>query len=108
MSLTETSSSTIRASLFTKEDCLPCAQTKKYIFDNFYQDLDDWHLLDTLTILRKEDHPALLAAFEISLFPTLIIHQDGEELERIVGGKAIRGNLRYYLNFIADRNYNNQ
>ncbi len=108
MSLTETSSSPIRASLFTKENCLPCALTKSYIFDNFYQDELDWPLLDALTILRKEDHPALLAAFDISLFPTLIIHQDGEELERLVGGTAIRGNLRYYLNFIADRNYNNQ
>ncbi len=108
MSLTETSSSTIRASLFTKEDCLPCARTKKYIFDNFYQDELDWPLLNALTILRKEDHPALVAAFHLTMFPTLIIHRGGKELERIVGGKAIRGNLRYYLNFIADRNYNNQ
>ena len=108
MNPTETSSSAIRASLFTKEDCLPCAQTKQYIFDNFYQDELDWPLLDALTIFRKEDHSALVAAFELSMYPTLIIHQDGVELERIVGGKNIRGNLRYYLDFIANRNYNNQ
>ena len=104
----ETSSSQVRASLFTKEDCLPCAQTKQYIYDNFYQDELDWPLLDALTTFRKEDHPALVAAFGLSMFPTLIIHQDGVELERIVGGKNIRGNLRYYLDFIANRNYNNQ
>ena len=104
----ETSSSPIRASLFTKEDCLPCAQTKQYIYDNFYQDELDWPMLDALTILRKEDHPALVAAFELSMFPTLIIHQDGVELERIIGGKNIRGNIRYYLDFITNRNYNNQ
>lgn len=104
----EISSSPVRATLFTKEDCLPCARTKQYIYDNFYQDELDWPLLDALTILRKEDHSALVAAFELQLYPTLIIHQDGEELERIVGGHNIRGNLRYYLDFIADRNYNNQ
>lgn len=105
----ETSSSPIRATLFTKEDCLPCAQTKQYIYDTFYDDNDlDRSLIDTLTLLRKEDHPALIAAFELSMYPTLIIHQDGLEIERIVGGRNIRGNLRYYLDFIANRNYNNQ
>jgi hypothetical protein len=108
MNPTEISSSPLRASLFTKEDCLPCAQTKQFIYDTFYQDELDWPLLDALTILEKEQHPALVAAFELSMFPTLIIHQDGLEVERIVGGKSIRGNLRYYLDFIANRNYNNQ
>ena len=104
----ETSKGTIRAVLFTKDDCLPCAQTKQYIYDNFYQDELDWPLLDVLTLMRKEDYPCLIEAFELTMYPTLIIHQDGEELERIVGGKNIRGNLRYYLDFIANRNYNNQ
>ena len=104
----ETSKGPIRAVLFTKDDCLPCAQTKQYIYDNFYQDELDWPLLDVLTLMRKEDYPCLIEAFELTMYPTLIIHQDGEELERIVGGKNIRGNLRYYLDFIANRNYNNQ
>ena len=106
MNPTETSE--VRATLFTKEDCLPCAQTKQYIYDTFYQDELDWPLLDALSLLRMEDHPALVAAFDLHLFPTLIIHQNGEELERIVGGQNIRGNIRYYLDFIANRNYNNQ
>ena len=99
---------TSRATLFTKEDCLPCAQTKQYLFDNFYQDEADFRLLDVLTVLKKEDHPALIAAFEIDKFPTLITHLDGEEFDRFVGGKSIRGNLRYILTSLADKNYTNQ
>ena len=99
---------TSRATLFTKEDCLPCAQTKQYLYDNFYQDEADFRLLDVLTVLKQEDHPALIAAFEIDKFPTLITHLDGEEFDRVVGGKAIRGNLRYILTSLADYNYENQ
>ena len=99
---------TSRATLFTKEDCLPCAQTKKYLFDNFYQDEADHRLLDVLTVMRKEDHPALIAAFNINLFPTLVIHEDGKEVIQVVGGRAIRGNLRYFLTQLADNNFENQ
>ncbi len=99
---------TSRATLFTKEDCLPCAQTKLYLADNFYQDEADHRLLDVLSVLRKEDHPALVAAFDLDLFPTLVIHEEGKEIDRVVGGKAIRGNLRYILTELADKNYTNQ
>ena len=94
-----------KVSLFTKEDCLPCAQTKQYIYDNFYQDETDWPLLDLLTIFRKEDHPALVASFDLSLYPTLVVHQDGEIIDKVVGGKNIRGNLRYILTEINQANY---
>ena len=99
---------TSRAVLFTKEDCLPCAQTKQYLFDNFYQDEADFRLLDVLTVMKKEDYPCLINAFEIDKYPTLIVHTDGEEDQRVVGGKAIRGNLRYILTELADKNYENQ
>ncbi len=99
---------TSRATLFTKEDCAPCLNTKKYIYDNFCQDEADHRLLDVLTVLGKEDHPALIAAFEIDKFPTLITHLDGEEFDRFVGGKSIRANLRYILTSLADKNYTNQ
>ena len=94
-----------RATLFTKEDCLPCAQTKQYLFDNFYQDEADFRLLDVLTVMKKEDHLALIEAFDIHLFPTLLIHQDGQELDRVVGGRDIRGNLRYILTELAQKNF---
>lgn len=99
---------TSRATLFTKEDCLPCAQTKKYLFDHFYQDEADFRLLDVLTVLKKEDHPALVASFDLNLYPTLVIHEDGKEVRKIVGGKNIRGNLRYILTELANNNYTNQ
>lgn len=100
-----TPTSKLRASLFTKEDCLPCAQTKQYIYDNFYQDEADWPLLDHLTLFRQEDHPALVASFELDRYPTLIVHKDGVEQDRVVGGKTIRGNLRYILTEINQHNY---
>lgn len=94
-----------RVTLFTKEDCLPCAQTKKYLYDNFYTEVDDFRLLDVLTVMKKEDHPALIAAFKIELFPTLLIHQEGRELDRVIGGRDIRGNLRYILTEVAQKNF---
>ena len=75
---------------------------------NFYQDEADFRLLDVLTVLRREDHPALINAFEVDRFPTLVIHEDGKEIDRFVGGKIIRGNLRYILTELANNNYTNQ
>ena len=96
------------ATLFTKEDCLPCTQTKLYLFDNFYQDTADWPLLDVLTVMKKEDHPALVASFELDKYPTLVIHQGGQMVDKVEGGKNIRGNLRYILTELAQENYVNQ
>lgn len=75
---------------------------------NLYEDVLDWPMLSWLTIFRKEDHPALIASFDIDLYPTLIIHQDGVEVSRVVGGKNIRGNIRYILSEINHENYTNQ
>ena len=55
--------------------------------------------------MKKEDHPALIAAFNIELFPTLLIHQEGQELDRVIGGRDIRGNLRYILTEVAQKNF---
>ena len=103
-----TSSADVKVSLFTKENCAPCLNTKQYIYDNFYQDEADWPLLDLLTIFRKEDHPALVESFDLNLYPTLVIHQDGKIIDKVVGGKNIRGSLRYLLTEINQANYENQ
>jgi len=100
-----TSNYPTRVTLFTKEDCLPCAQTKKYLFDNFYSEVDDYRLLEVLTVMKEQDHPALIAAFTITKFPTLLIHRGGYELDRVVGGRDIRGNLRYILTEVAQKNF---
>ena len=94
-----------RVTLFTKEDCLPCTQTRKYLYDNFYSDVADYRLIEVLTVMKKDDHPALIAAFNIELFPTLLIHCEGRELDRVVGGRDIRGNLRYILTEVAQKNF---
>ena len=76
------------AVLFTKEKCKPCIETKLFIGDFF-----DVHppLTDVLSILRKENHSALVEAYGLNLYPTLlIVGPNGTELDRVVGGAAIR------------------
>ena len=83
-----------KAILFTKEDCLPCAQTKLFISDV----CDEQLVFDYLVVMEKENHSALVAAYELELFPTLLlVNGQGEESSRIVGGKNIRTQLPYIL-----------
>ena len=85
-----------RAILFTKEDCKPCELTKELVFALKPA------LHENLSVMKKENHSALVIAYELNLFPTLLIVDDhGEEIERIVGGQKIRDNivnLLYTLN----------
>jgi hypothetical protein len=83
-----------KAILFTKEDCLPCAQTKLFISDV----CDEQLVHDYLVVMKKENHSALVAAYELELFPTLLlVNSQGEESNRIVGGRNIRRELPYIL-----------
>jgi hypothetical protein len=83
-----------KAILFTKEDCLPCSQTKLFISDV----CDEQLVHDYLVVMKKENHSALVAAYELELFPTLLlVNSQGEESNRIVGGKNIRRELPYIL-----------
>ena len=76
------------AVLFTKEKCPPCIQTKEFIYDLLENNLA---LVDTLSILNKDNHSALVEAYELNLYPTLlIVGPNGTELDRVVGGAAIR------------------
>ena len=85
---------TSKAILFTKEDCLPCAQTKLFISDV----CDEKLVADYLVTMQMENHSALVAAFELEKFPTLLIVTSlGEETSRIVGGKNIRTQIEYIL-----------
>ena len=77
------------AVLFTKDKCKPCIETKLFIGDVFDQYPE---LTDTLSILKKENHSALVEAYDLELYPTLlIVGPNGTELDRVVGGAAIRG-----------------
>ena len=76
------------AVLFTKEKCGPCTKTKEFIYDLLENNLG---LTDTLSFMKKENHSALVEAYELNLYPTLlIVGPGGLELDRVVGGAATR------------------
>ena len=83
-----------KAILFTKEDCLPCAQTKLFISDK----CDARLVNDYLVVMQKEIHSALVNAYDLYKFPTLLlVNGQGEEVNRVVGGQAIRSQIEYIL-----------
>ncbi len=80
--------SRLHACLFTKEACPPCAKTKEFAYDILERNL---HLGETISFLKKENHSALVESYQLNLYPTLlIVGPNGLEIERIVGGKAVR------------------
>ena len=98
-----TTSSRLHAVLFTKEGCPPCIKTKEFITD-----LLDHNpvLVDCLSTLKKENHSALVEAYDLNLYPTLLIlGVNGEELDRHVGGNAIRDVIEKELVEIYKENH---
>ena len=88
-------SSANHAVLFTKEHCLPCTLTKDYLREIYEEDTD---LANYISVMKKENHSALVESYELNLYPTLlIVGPNGLELDRIIGGQAIRSNLRVIL-----------
>ena len=80
--------SRLHACLFTKEACPPCIKTKEHAYDVLEKNL---HLGETISFLKKENHSALVESYQLNLYPTLlIVGPNGLEIERIVGGKAVR------------------
>ena len=76
------------AVLFTKEKCGPCIKTKEFIYDLLEHNLS---LTETLSFMKKENHSALVESYSLELYPTLlIVGPNGLELDRVVGGAAIR------------------
>ena len=89
-----------KAVLFCKQGCPPCDATKDFVFAL------KPHLTEYLSIMQKENHSALVAAYELNLYPTLlVIDKDGAEVDRVVGGKNVREHLLNILNTVnANRN----
>ena len=88
-------SSATHACLFTKEHCLPCTKTKDYLREIYEEDND---LANYISVLKKENHSALVESYNLNLYPTLlIVGPNGVELDRVVGGKEIRNNLKGIL-----------
>nr|BAR36115.1 hypothetical protein [uncultured Mediterranean phage uvMED] len=72
--------------LFKKENCPPCGRVAQRLESIISREPD---LVHQISVLRKEYHSALLAAYDIDLFPTmLLVDSYGEELDRWVGGTA--------------------
>ena len=79
------------AVLFTKENCAPCLNTKAYLKELISARANT---VDYISTLKKENHQALVEAYNLTLYPTLLIVDSlGEEQDRIVGGNAIKENL---------------
>ena len=90
-----------KAILFTKEDCPPCTKTKEFINST----IDEYLAAEYLVVMKKENHSALVAAYELDLFPTLlIVNGQGEETVRVVGGQRIRQHIQYILEGIRQAN----
>ena len=90
-----------KAILFTKEDCPPCIKTKEFINST----IDEYLAAEYLVVMKKENHSALVAAYELEKFPTLlIVNGQGEETNRIVGGQYIREQLQYILEGLREAN----
>ena len=63
-------------------------KTKEFAYDILEKNL---HLGETISFLKKENHSALVESYQLNLYPTLlIVGPNGLEIERIVGGKAVR------------------
>jgi hypothetical protein len=77
-----------RSVLFTKQDCLPCIQTKDALLNLLKLNPSCGNYIATL---EKENHSALVVAYELEMYPTLLVVDDkGEEVGRFTGGKKVR------------------
>lgn len=90
------------AVLFTKENCGPCFKTKVHL-TTLLQGYPE--LGEVVSVMAIENHSALREAYGLNLFPTLLvvdqnIKGENDEIERIVGGKAIREQLEGLLTAI--------
>ena len=74
-----------RLILFTKKDCGPCKRVKNFLRVNGY--------LDKVTILEKENHPALVSAFQLGLYPTLVVAEGPDMIRKYEGSKLVQVNL---------------
>ena len=61
---------------------------QEFIYDLLEHNLS---LTETLSFMKKENHSALVESYGLELYPTLlIVGPNGLELDRVVGGAAVR------------------
>jgi hypothetical protein len=72
---------------FAKEDCAPCLNTKDALNDVLRLHPEYNPLV---TVLQKENHSALVAAYELDMYPTVIIFdEEMNELSRRIGQRNL-------------------
>jgi hypothetical protein len=82
-----TTSNPHKICLFKKAGCAPCANALEAL-KTVLAAHPEYHYI--VTVFQKENHPALVAAYELSLYPTAIIFdKETNELARKVGGKFL-------------------
>lgn len=92
--LSQTMTMASKAILFTKEDCPPCIKTKEFINST----IDEYLAAEYLVVMKKENHSALVVSYDLYKFPILLlVNEQGEETNRIVGGQSIREQIQYIL-----------
>lgn len=70
-------------SFFKKQECLPCKQAEENLQAVLHLHPEYRRYV---TVLQKENHPALVAAFDLNLYPTVLIqNKKNEEIARKVG-----------------------
>lgn len=74
-----------RLILFTKKDCAPCKRIKNFIRTGGY--------INDVVIMEKENHPALVSAFQLGLYPTLVVAEGPVMLRKFEGAKLVQVNL---------------
>ena len=83
------------AVLFTKQDCGPCTKAKEHVH---YLLEGEPSLGKYLSVMQKENHSALVEAYNLDLFPVLfIVDSLGNEMGRLTGGRAVTNDLRGVL-----------
>ncbi len=79
-----TTSKPTKLVFFKKHECSPC----KFAQDALTSVLKKHPELEKFVVtMQKEDHPALVAAFELNLYPTVLIMDNDREVSRKVGAR---------------------
>lgn len=73
--------------LFTKEECTPCTQAKRQLSNAIKERPELEHFV---TVLQKEKQTALVEAYGLTMYPTLIVlDENADELARNVGSQNL-------------------
>jgi thioredoxin 1 len=77
---------------FTADWCQPCKKTRPIV-----EELNREQTIAGFQIIDVDVNPELVKNFEIKSVPTFILFDDGEEKNRIIGGKT-KEQLEEFIN----------